>query len=115
MHYHPFQEEHFEVLNGMIRVEIGGQQCTYEAGDRFTVPMGTHHWMHNTGSELGKVIWQVRPAFKMETFFETLWGLAIDGKTNDNGKHGIAASLYKTIPSIKNRMMRLKKINCGID
>lgn len=61
-HYHPSQEEHFEVLNGTLQVEIGGQRRTYEAGDRFTVPIGPHHWMHNTSSEFGKVIWQVRPA-----------------------------------------------------
>ena len=84
-HYHPSQEEHFEFLNGTLHTEIGGQRRTYEAGDRFTVPIGTHHWMHNTSSEFGKVIWQVRPAMKTETFFKTLWGLAIDGKTNNNG------------------------------
>jgi len=61
-HYHPSQEEHFEVLNGKLYAEIGGQRRKYEAGDRFTVPIGTHHWMHNTSSEFGKVIWQVRPA-----------------------------------------------------
>jgi len=84
-HYHPYQEEHFEVLNGTIRAEIRGQTRSYEAGDSFNVPIGTHHWMHNTSSEPGKVLWQVRPAMKTETLFETLWGLAIDGKTNNNG------------------------------
>jgi quercetin dioxygenase-like cupin family protein len=84
-HYHPFQQEHFEILNGTIHTEIGGQQATYEAGENFTVPAGTHHWMRNTSPEPGRVIWQVRPALRTEVFFETLWGLAIDGKTNDQG------------------------------
>ena len=84
-HYHPSQEEHFEFLNGTIHAEIGGKTRSYEAGDSFTVPIGTHHWMHNNSSEPGKVKWQVSPALKTETLFETLWGLAINGKTNNNG------------------------------
>ena len=36
-HYHPYQEEHFEVLNGTIRAEIRGQTRSYEAGDSFNV------------------------------------------------------------------------------
>jgi len=84
-HYHPNQEEHFEILSGTIFTEIGGQTRSFEAGESFTVPMGTHHWMHNTSPEPGKVIWQVRSALKTETLFETLWGLAIDGKTDDSG------------------------------
>ena len=84
-HYHPNQEELFEILSGTIFTEIGGQTRSFEAGESFTVPMGTHHWMHNTSPEPGKVIWQVRPALETETLFETLWGLGIDGKTKDNG------------------------------
>jgi quercetin dioxygenase-like cupin family protein len=84
-HYHPNQDEHFEVLRGTIVTEIGGQVRSFEAGDSFYVPRGTHHWMYNTSSEPGTVIWQVQPALETETLFETLWGLGIDGKSNDNG------------------------------
>jgi len=84
-HYHPYQEEQFEVINGTIQAEIAGKTRSYEVGDSFIVPTGTHHWMHNTSTEPGKVLWQVRPALKTETLFETFWGLAIDGETNDNG------------------------------
>lgn len=32
-----------------------------------------------------RVNWQTRPALKTEAFFETVWGLAKDGKVNDKG------------------------------
>ena len=39
-------------------------------------------WSEEAGT---RVNWQTRPALKTEAFFETLWGLARDGKTNDKG------------------------------
>lgn len=84
-HCHPFQEEHFEVLQGAIHTVIGGQNRTYMPGESFSVPRGVAHAMHNTSAEAGRVLWQTRPALRTEMFFETLWGLAQDGKTNAVG------------------------------
>jgi quercetin dioxygenase-like cupin family protein len=84
-HYHPNQEERFQVISGEIRAKIGKQVSTYQAGDEFIVPAGVPHWMHNVSDEEGHVIWQTRPALKTEDFFETIWGLARDGKTNAAG------------------------------
>ena len=39
-------------------------------------------WAEEAGA---RVNWQTRPAMKMEEFFETIWGLAKDGKTNEGG------------------------------
>jgi hypothetical protein len=41
--------------------------------------------MHNTSAEAGRLLWQIRPALQTEILFETLWGLARDGKTNQYG------------------------------
>jgi quercetin dioxygenase-like cupin family protein len=84
-HYHPFQEERFQVLAGTIHTVIGNHTQTYGPGDTFVVPAGISHAMHNTSPEAGRVVWQIRPALRTETFFETLWGLARDGKTNAQG------------------------------
>lgn len=84
-HYHPQQEETFQVLAGEFRASINGTEYTYRAGDSFIVPTGVHHWMHNISDEEGRLNWQVRPALDTESFFETIWGLARDGKTNDSG------------------------------
>jgi len=84
-HYHPYQEEQFEVRQGEFRTNINGVVQDYHPGDRFSVPMNTPHWMYNAGDTEGKLIWQVRPALKTQAFFETMWGLDADGKTNDQG------------------------------
>lgn len=84
-HYHPSQEERFEVLQGAIQTRIGGVTRTYLPGERFTVPPGVSHQMHSSGAEPGRMRWEIRPALNTEAFFETLWGLAQDGKTNANG------------------------------
>lgn len=85
VHYHPIQEEFFQVVTGTIRAVIDGQERTYQAGEQFTIPPSTSHSMYNAGNDVAHLIWQTRPALRTETFFETLWGLAQDGKTNQNG------------------------------
>ncbi|MCB0050483.1 MAG: cupin domain-containing protein [Caldilinea sp.] len=84
-HYHPYQEEHFQVLSGTFRTRIGGAERTYAAGESFTVPANTPHWMHNVGDGEGRLLWQVRPALRTQAFLETMWSLAADGKTNTGG------------------------------
>ena len=85
LHYHPYQEETFQVLSGTFRVRVGETEATFETGDEFTVPAGTPHWMHNIGDEEGRLYWEIRPAMKSQAFFETMWGLASAGKTNADG------------------------------
>jgi quercetin dioxygenase-like cupin family protein len=84
-HYHPYQEEHFEVLQGEICAKIGDQERLYKAGEAFVIAAGIHHRMHNVSNTEARVLWQTRPALKTETFFETLWGLAREGKTDAQG------------------------------
>ena len=84
-HYHPYQAERFEVLSGLIRASVGGGERDFKPGEMINVPKGVPHWMHNTSDEVGRVIWQTRPAMRTEVFFENLWGLARDGKANKAG------------------------------
>lgn len=84
-HYHPYQEEHFQVLKGKFRTKIGDVEYTYETGEQFDVPINTPHWMYNVSDEEGCLLWQVRPAMKTQAFLETMWGLEADGKFNAKG------------------------------
>jgi mannose-6-phosphate isomerase-like protein (cupin superfamily) len=84
-HYHPNQEETFEILSGALHVEIDGQATDVGAGERIVIPPGAVHRMHNAGTEEARVIWQTRPALRTEQFFETLYGLAMEGKANRQG------------------------------
>lgn len=84
VHYHPHQEERFEVLTGRLDVLMDGKEQTLEEGEVLTIPPGIPHemWSERAGA---RVNWQTRPALKTEAFFETIWGLARDGKTNEKG------------------------------
>ena len=48
-HLHPRQGERFEVLEGTLRMVIGGAERVYEAADRFDVPAGTPHQISAQG------------------------------------------------------------------
>jgi quercetin dioxygenase-like cupin family protein len=75
-HYHPHQEEHFQVKRGEICAIVSGEKRTYRAGENFTVPRGTPHRMHNASDKEACIIWQVRPALDTEDFFEAMWTLS---------------------------------------
>ena len=84
VHYHPSQEEIFEVLAGKLCVMVGGERKALGEGERLVVPQGTPHtmWAESAGV---RVDWQTRPALETEAFFETVYGLARDGKINSRG------------------------------
>lgn len=84
-HYHPRQREDFTVLEGTITVRMKGGPRTLQAGDTLHVPANTVHSMWNASDKPAVVNWQVRPAMDTEVFFETAFGLAMDGKVNAKG------------------------------
>jgi mannose-6-phosphate isomerase-like protein (cupin superfamily) len=84
-HVHPSQEERFEVVSGTMRFRRGLRSVTAEAGDSLVVPPGTSHRFANAGDELARIRVEVRPALEMERLFETVAGLARDGRTFAGG------------------------------
>jgi quercetin dioxygenase-like cupin family protein len=84
-HRHLRQEERFTVTSGTIGLSIAGVERSLAAGEAAVVAPGVaHHWW-NSGSESAVVRVELRPALESEVFFETLFGLARDGKTNAKG------------------------------
>ena len=82
-HYHPIQAERFEVLEGELWTRIDGHERVYGAGESFDVSPGVRHQMTNASTEVAtRMLWRVTPALRTETYFETLFGLARDGKTS---------------------------------
>jgi quercetin dioxygenase-like cupin family protein len=84
-HVHPHQEERFEVLAGTLRLRVDGVERVLRPGDIGIVPPGRPHIWWNDGAEQVHVLGDFRPALRTEAFFETLFGLAKDGKTNAKG------------------------------
>src|SRR4051794_27840122 len=67
-HYHPRQDEHFEMLEGAVLTVINGEERRYEAGEIFDIPAGTSHQVAGLGPAL--VRWEVRPSLRTAEFFE---------------------------------------------
>jgi quercetin dioxygenase-like cupin family protein len=84
-HLHPKQEERIEVLSGTLRCRIDGRERSVGAGEIIAVPPGTPHTLWNESPEEAHALVEYRPALRMETLFETLFGLGRDGKTDEEG------------------------------
>lgn len=82
-HIHPKQEERFEVLSGTFGFNVDGEEQAGGAGHELAVPPGVRHNFWNAGDTEGDLRMEFRPALSTETIFETLWGLAQDGKVNE--------------------------------
>ena len=84
-HVHPSQEERFEVLRGSVGFKIGREQIVAGPGTRVTVPAGTPHKFWNAGVTEAQFVCEVRPALQFESLLETMFALAVDGKTDRKG------------------------------
>jgi quercetin dioxygenase-like cupin family protein len=84
-HVHSRQEERFEVLYGRLGLRVGGVERVHGVGDVIAVSAGSPHAAWNAGDDEVHVLVDFRPALRTEIAFETLAGLARDGKTNMAG------------------------------
>ena len=84
-HVHPNQEERFEVAGAPVTFKVDGKERLYQPGEVAVVPAGTPHVWWNASDQEAATLVQFRPALDTETFFETFFGLASDGKVGRNG------------------------------
>jgi quercetin dioxygenase-like cupin family protein len=84
-HVHPYQTETFEVLEGEVTFRSGKETITAKAGDTLRVDPGTPHKFWNAGETEAWFRAEIRPALQFESLIETMFGLAVDGKTNRKG------------------------------
>jgi mannose-6-phosphate isomerase-like protein (cupin superfamily) len=93
-HFHPFQEERFEVVAGAPIFRIEGEERSAEPGEVITIPIGVSHIFRNGGREELQMISEYRPGLKsVETFFATFFGLAADDKLTRRGRPPILQSV----------------------
>ena len=103
LHVHPLQEEYFKAVSGTLGVQIGDEHRCLREGEEAVIPPGTpHRWWNDSDEEEAHVLAELRPALNTETFFETGYGLARDGKTDENN-----------VPSILQQAVTLTGINKG--
>jgi quercetin dioxygenase-like cupin family protein len=70
-HFHPSQDERFEVLEGTVRAIVDGEERRYAAGDTFEIAAGSVH--HMTADTPARLHWEIRPALRTAEFFETIY------------------------------------------
>jgi mannose-6-phosphate isomerase-like protein (cupin superfamily) len=84
-HLHPYQSERFEILSGEVEFKLAKEVFTARPRDVVMVESGTSHQFRNLGNEEIRFRTEVRPALSFETFLQTMFGLASEGKTNQKG------------------------------
>ncbi len=84
-HVHPQQEERFEVVSGTVGFRADGETVVLGAGETLTVPAGVAHRFWNAGDDEARFVCEVRPALRFEHLLETMFALAVDGRTNRKG------------------------------
>jgi quercetin dioxygenase-like cupin family protein len=84
-HYHLNFTETFEVLRGRFEMNIGKTKQILAPGDFVEIKPGTLHGFNNPFSESVTFVSVALPAAEFEKFIRTMFGLANDGKTNQDG------------------------------
>jgi mannose-6-phosphate isomerase-like protein (cupin superfamily) len=85
LHYHPIQDEHFEVISGELTLRIDNEVCYLRKGEKIFIPKKTKHSMWNEAGKPAVVNWIITPALKTEEFFENIIGTTEDQETDDSG------------------------------
>jgi mannose-6-phosphate isomerase-like protein (cupin superfamily) len=84
-HLHPQIHERFEVLSGRLGVSLDGKRTELEPGEAAEVEPGRWHDWWNANDEGSVVRVEVTPGDRFVEMIRTLFGLAVDGKTNAKG------------------------------
>ena len=85
LHIHLKCEERFEVISGQLGVVLDGERRVLGSGEQLLIPPGTPHTFWNAGEGELRFVTDVRPPGELQTYWETLFGLAEDGKVNSDG------------------------------
>ncbi len=87
-HFHPSQDERFEVLSGSIRVRVDGDERPLAAGEEIEIPRGAEHQIWNPSSEPARVLWRTSPGGRTEQWFRAIDRLHREGRVGGNGMPG---------------------------
>jgi quercetin dioxygenase-like cupin family protein len=99
LHYHPEQEETFEVLDGTLEVLREGAWHQVPARESVTVPRGATHAFRNATETPVRFLNVHRPALTFQTFLETLDRLIRAGKVK--GLNGLRSGIYVSMASVE--------------
>jgi quercetin dioxygenase-like cupin family protein len=87
-HFHPGQDESFEVLEGALSVRVDGAERDLRVGERIEIPRGAAHQMWNPNEATARVSWTTAPRGRTEQWFRELHELRASGRVGDDGMPG---------------------------
>ena len=107
LHFHPEQEEQFEVLEGTLEVKLDGETLALGAGDTFDVPAGAVHRCRPLTE--ARASWEVRPPLRTLGLFEALAEMSAHGRLQQGRRgargvrHGVPPGHVVTEPRVVRR------------
>lgn len=84
-HHHPRQNEHFEVLEGVLGYRRAEERGELRAGESLEVPAGVVHDWWNAGDSTLRARVVVTPLGSFVAMIAAVWGLAALGRTTPKG------------------------------
>ena len=87
LHYHNAFTEKFEVMEGVLYLQVGSEKKILNYGDVVLVPKGVSHRFYNLTNDKVKFRITLEPGHVgMENFIKIIYSLAEDGLTDKKGK-----------------------------
>jgi quercetin dioxygenase-like cupin family protein len=99
LHYHPEQEETFQVLEGTLEVFRDGDWYKVPAGESVTVPRKATHWFRNANETPVRFLNAHRPALTFQEFLETVDRLIRAGKVK--GPRDLRSGIYLSMAAVE--------------
>ena len=94
LHFHKTFSEKFEVIEGILYLQVGKEKIVLKHGESILVPKGTPHRFYNISNDLVKFRITFQPGHVgMENFIKIIYSLAQDGLTDKTGKPNSFAHL----------------------
>lgn len=90
-HFHPAQDERFQVLAGELTARVDGAERVLRAGDTIEIPRGAVHQLWNTGRVPARALWRTSPAGRTEQWFRAIDALHRRGRVGASGMPGALA------------------------
>jgi mannose-6-phosphate isomerase-like protein (cupin superfamily) len=87
-HYHPAQDEHFDVLEGRLKVKVEGEEHELGPGAALDIPEGIPHQMWNPFDQPARATWRTRPGLRTEDWFRAIDRLHRAGRVGKDGMPG---------------------------
>lgn len=71
-HFHPAQDEVFQMVEGSLRFRLGSVERDLEPGEEIEIPAGIAHQVFNPHDEPARVLWRTSPAGRTEQWFRAV-------------------------------------------